>query len=434
MERRKTAVVLGAYGLIGAACARALMARGVAVIGVGRSQVAERRALPMIRWIERDIARTPASTWAEDLADADIVVNAAGALQDGARDRLAAIHETAVFNLVAALEGRAVRFIQISAVGATVEASTAFLRTKARGDAAVMASPLDWVILRPALVLGPQAYGGTALLRAAAAIPCIGVSLDGDPPIQTVALSDVAEAVVEAALGAIPARTVADLAEARARPFSQVVAALRGWLGFPRPKVTVRLPMWLLTPVGWLADGLGWLGWRSPVRSTALSVLRGGVMGHPTAWPAAGGRPCRALEETLDALPATAQERWFARLFLLMPIAVACLAVFWIGSGAIALAMRSTAEGVLLARGVPPALATATVVGGAAVNILLGAAVLARRWAQPACLAMVAVSAAYLVGGTIVAPDLWADPLGPLMKVLPGAVLALVTAVMVAER
>ena len=35
------------------------------------------------------------------------------------------------------------------------------------------------------------------------------------------------------------------------------------------------------------------------------------------------------------------------------------------------------------------------------------------------------VSLAYLAGGTFAAPDLWLDPLGPLLKVIPGLVLTL---------
>ena len=57
-----------------------------------------------------------------------------------------------------------------------------------------------------------------------------------------------------------------------------------------------------------------------------------------------------------------------------------------------------------------------------------------RRSAQVALLGMVAVSAAYLLGGTLLRPDLWADPLGPFVKILPGAVLALAALAILDER
>lgn len=47
---------------------------------------------------------------------------------------------------------------------------------------------------------------------------------------------------------------------------------------------------------------------------------------------------------------------------------------------------------------------------------------------------MVAITAAYLAGATVWRPDLWADPLGPLVKVVPAALLAVVALAMLEER
>ena len=43
-----------------------------------------------------------------------------------------------------------------------------------------------------------------------------------------------------------------------------------------------------------------------------------------------------------------------------------------------------------------------------------------------AAIGMIGVTAAYLLAGTLFTPDLWLDPLGPFVKTLPAAVLALV--------
>jgi hypothetical protein len=47
---------------------------------------------------------------------------------------------------------------------------------------------------------------------------------------------------------------------------------------------------------------------------------------------------------------------------------------------------------------------------------------------------MVAVTLGYLAAGSIAAPDLWLDPLGPFVKTVPAAVLALVAMAMAEER
>jgi hypothetical protein len=47
---------------------------------------------------------------------------------------------------------------------------------------------------------------------------------------------------------------------------------------------------------------------------------------------------------------------------------------------------------------------------------------------------MMALSTAYLLGSLVVAPDLWADPLGPMLKVFPGLALAAMVWLLMEER
>jgi len=51
-----------------------------------------------------------------------------------------------------------------------------------------------------------------------------------------------------------------------------------------------------------------------------------------------------------------------------------------------------------------------------------------------ACFAAIVVSLGYLVGGTVLTPHLWADPLGVFVKVFPGIGLALAVASIAEER
>ena len=66
------------------------------------------------------------------------------------------------------------------------------MRSKGDADAALCSSALDWVVLRPGLVLSPDAYGGTALLRAMAGMPWVQPIAFSGRPIQTVSVDDVA--------------------------------------------------------------------------------------------------------------------------------------------------------------------------------------------------------------------------------------------------
>ena len=133
-------------------------------------------------------------------------------------------------------------------------------------------------------------------------------------------------------------------------------------------------------------------------------------------------------------MPATVQDRRFARLYLALPLALAVLSAFWLASGLIGLWQWRAAVALLAPADLPAGLAPALVGVGSVADIALGLAVLVRPWARAACLAMAGLGLAYLALGTILAPWLWADPLGSMVKVLPGIVLALVASAMLEQR
>jgi uncharacterized protein YbjT (DUF2867 family) len=373
--------------------------------------------------------------WTQFLDGIDIVVNASGALQDGSRDNLAQIHDLAIGALAAACEACGItRLIQISAPGATLDATTEFMRSKARGDDAIKRSAIDWVIFRPGLVIGPNAYGGSALIRMMAAVPLVNALALADQRVQTVAMSDVTQLVLDAVEGRIPRHTDVELVEEDAHTLRQIVERFRQWMGLPPVLATISVPRWCVQIVSAFADALGYLGWRSPLRSTAMRALQDEIVGDATKIRALRGSPLLSLERTLDAMPATLQERWFARLYLLMPLMVAMLAAFWMVSGAIGMIDIGKAAASLPADVFSPWAAHGMVVGGAVIDIVLGAAILYRPFSRRACLGMVGMTLIYLAAGSMVTPALWLDPLGPFVKVLPAMMLALVTMAVLEER
>ena len=191
------------------------------------------------------------------------------------------------------------RIVQISARTDGDGAATKFLATKRRADAALKASGLDHVILRPAVVIGRNAHGGTALVRALASFPFVIPAVHARSPVATVALDDVAEAVARAVDGRLQPGSDLDLAATGALTLGEVLALHRGWLGLAPAKVK-SVPAFLARPVTALADLAGRLGWRSPLRSTSLAVMEGGVEGG-------GATPApfalRSLAQTLCEKP-----------------------------------------------------------------------------------------------------------------------------------
>lgn len=428
-------LILGAYGFIGAAITRACRADGHAVSVLGRDPRLLAR-LNADRVNACDLRRmTSPGHWATPLQGIDVVVNAAGALQDGGRDDVALVQRDAILAMADAAGAAGVqRIVQISAVGARQDAPTAFLRTKAQADEELLCGEVEAVVLRPGLVLGRTVYGGTVLLRMLAAFPVVQPIAMADAAVQTVDVADVVDAVRAAVRGDVPARRAYDLVSDEVITLGELVAAVRGWLGFPVAAFTVAMP----PPITWLvrrtADALGHLGWRSPLRSTSLRVLQRGVTGDGAPWREAGMAACRTSRDSLLVAPATLQDRVHARMALAFPVLMAVLAGFWLLSAAIGLVSAEQASRVLLERGFSQPAAVLCVALGSAADLAVGIAVLLRPVARAALLGMLALSLGYLGAGTLFTPDLWGDPLGPLLKIFPAMALAGVTLALLEHR
>ena len=429
-------LVTGGYGLIGSAVLARLQREGHALVGAGRDLQTARRRFPYCRWIAADFRRlTQPEDWTPLLAGIDAVVNCVGVLQDGIRDDVRRVQADATIALFAACEAAGVRrVVHVSAIGAEEGAPSDFARSKAAAENDLAHRDLDWAILRPGLVLAPAAYGGTALLRAVAAFPFITPLVVGEARVQIVGIDDLIETVAFLLREDTPAKVRWDVAHPEVYRLRDIVVAMRGWLGFPsRPAVP--LPRWKTSAISRCADALGWLGWRSPARSTALAQLSAGVVGYPAGWMAATGIEPTSLAETLARHPAGIQDRWFARLYLLKPIAIGGLALFWIATGLLALGPGwDAALGYLEVAGFKPGLAETTLVVGSLFDIAVGLLLLWRKAARGTLVVMLLATIGYLIVGTIAAPGLWLDPLGPFTKIVPMLLATLFALAIIDER
>ena len=426
-------LVLGASGLIGSSVAARLLAERHEVVAATRRQQPHENLLHATA-VTIDIARArdPAD-WLPHLCAVDAVVNCAGVLQDGPGDSTTGVHRDGMAALFAACEQAGVRrLVHISALGVDRNPTTAFARTKLAGDELLMARNFDWVILRPSVIVGRPAYGGSALIRALAALPVLPRP-PGTGPLAIVHLDDLVEAVAFFLGPAAPTRVVLEIAGPRSWPLDDVIHLFRRRLRLA-PAPSLRLPHWMFAAMSRLADAVGLLGWRSPMRSTALREIMRGSTGEASEWARLTGIKPRDLEQALIAEPASVQERWFARLYLLKPLVLGLFSLFWIATGLVALGPGFEAASQLMQQAGAGRLAGAGVIAGAIADIAIGVGTAIRPLARAALLAALIVSLLYIVGGTILLPRLWADPLGALLKIVPIVTLTLVALAILDDR
>ncbi|CCE01336.1 SDR family oxidoreductase [Bradyrhizobium sp. STM 3809] len=433
-------LVLGASGLIGRFVTDDLRRRGFAAIGVARAFSASQRVSPAD--IELPIMTMDASALAALLRahDIDVVVNCLGVLQDGPGSDTTAVHRDFVARLIAAITacGRGMRLIHISIPGAADEDHTAFATTKREAERLIAASGIPSAILRPGFVIAPSAYGGSAMVRALAALPVNLPAKDAATPFQPVAVADIAATIAWLAARPIDdetARAISwDLMQPEPVSLGDVVAAFRRSFGTSHwPRLAMPAP---LVDLGALAGDLASrLGWMPPMRTTAIAELRRGVRGDPAPWIAATGLAPLSLADTVGAHGATIQDKWFARLFLIKALMIASLVLFWIASGSIALFISFPATtAILTTRGWPEGFAVPFAAITSMMDMSVGVLIAFRKTAAFGLAAGIVVSLSYMLGCAVLTPDLWLEPLGALVKTGPAIVLMLVALLMMDNR
>jgi hypothetical protein len=178
-----------------------------------------------------------------------------------------------------------------------------------------MALDLDWVILRPSVVIGRGAYGASALLRGLASLSFLP-SMPHTAALQIVHLDDLLEAVLFFLGAEASSKVAADVAGLERYRFDEVVAMLRKWMRWPSVRV-VRMPDVVAGLIYRLGDLAGLFGWRRPVSSTARREMVRGATEDPSRLTQLTGITPHNVEHLLNREPASVQERWFARLYVL---------------------------------------------------------------------------------------------------------------------
>lgn len=436
-----TIAILGAGGLIGQAVGEGLRRRGFPVVALARHLTPAQEAAFAPDAVTAPLADLDVPSLERLLAEcgADVVVNCLGVLQDAPGASTRDVHEGFVLRLIEAV-GRLQRpalLVHLSMPGREADDATCFSRTKRAAERSIVSSGKPYLILRPGFVIAPAAFGGSALLRALAMLPLDLAPEVAGRPFAATAVDDITASIEVVsrrwAVGDRDWGAVWEVSAAEPSTVGDVLATLRRRLGGPRPLIA--LPAWTMRLGALCGDLAARLGWAPPLRSTALAEMRRGVETDPAHWTNESGLSATSLAAAVAGLPATVQERWFARLFLVKPLIIGTLASFWIVSGLVSLTVAfQAASGLLAAMGFPKAVADVVTAATSLLDIAIGLGVAHRRSCAVALLAGIGVSLGYLGAAAILAPGLWIDPLGPLVKTVPAIMLMLVALLILDAR
>ncbi|WP_108787507.1 NAD(P)H-binding protein [Erythrobacter sp. Alg231-14] len=408
-------MVLGAGGFIGRHIVSDLLAKGHDVVGVVRSAGNLPDAFPSVDFDELDLATaTDEADWCDRLHNVDCVVNAAGILRGR---QMEAIHVDfpKALNSAASKVG-VTQIVLISAISARDNVTTDYSVAKLNGEVALRDTDLDWTILRPSLVYGDGSYGGTSLIRGMAGIPFLTpIPGDGEFPFTPIHVRDLARSVTLICGNEGFSKQVLEPVGPETINLKQLLGRYRAWLGMGRPRF-VPVPMPLMRVAGRIGDFVG----TGPISTNSLSQLAAGNAGDSVAYAKAIGFTPRRLDDALLARPAQVQDRWHAKLFFLGPAITTILVILWLASAWLGLFHGRVATQELAASfGSANHMIAPLQIGASLADIAIAALVLfdqKGRWST-------GVQLLFVVGYTVVisaaSPQLWLDPMGPLLKNLP---------------
>jgi NADH dehydrogenase len=199
METRMVATVFGGSGFIGRYIVKRLAAAGYVVRVAVRDTEGAMFLRPMGRVgqiVPLYASLTHEATLARAVEGASLVVNLVGILAErraGDFQRLQAEAPGRIASLAAA--GGTTRMVQVSAIGADAGSASLYARTKAAGEAAVLAAMPSATIMRPSLVFGMEDQFFNRFAGMAQFLPFMPV-IAGDTKMQPVYVGDVADAVM----------------------------------------------------------------------------------------------------------------------------------------------------------------------------------------------------------------------------------------------
>jgi nucleoside-diphosphate-sugar epimerase len=216
-------LIVGVSGFIGRACYQALMLEGHLVSGCSRTSVANMRWSPL-DFEQSDIA------WQKQLEDIELVINAAGCLQQSDQDRFSIVHDLGPKRLFAICGELGIKVIQISAIGAEqVEPSTEFLRSKRQADQFLLQQPHANVVLYPGVVLGERG-ATTQQLSLLARQVCMPMVFKPKTILPLVSLAQLLK-VVSGLVNTWPSHAQALTVVAKPETAEQLLLALKKWQG-----------------------------------------------------------------------------------------------------------------------------------------------------------------------------------------------------------
>ncbi len=164
-----------------------------------------------------------------------------------------ALHIQGTSNVMeAAREADVKRFIYTSAMGYSLGISTGFYNTKGESEEIIKQGGLDYVIFRPAVIIGKEDQFTTALIDMVKNAPIVPVLGTGRVRFMPLWVGDVVDCLAKAVDRRKALNQTYDIAGPDILTYDELLDTIMDVLGTHKEKI--HLPLGLISPVIWFAD------------------------------------------------------------------------------------------------------------------------------------------------------------------------------------
>ena len=196
----RVVTVFGGAGFLGRRIVRHLRLHGFCVRAASRhpdrGTALRHFDDPQLRLIKADVHDE--RSVADALADANGAVNAVSLYVEHGRETFHSVHVELAQRVAAQAQRAGVKqLIHVSGIGADPRSQSLYIRKRGEGELAVQAAFADAILIRPAVMFGPDDAFLTAILKLLEQLPIYPMFGNGQMRLQPVYVEDVGQAIAK---------------------------------------------------------------------------------------------------------------------------------------------------------------------------------------------------------------------------------------------
>jgi len=253
----RTVTVFGGTGFLGRRVVRHLREREFSVRIASRHPDRAHRLFglddPLLQSVEANIHDE--RSVADALAGAYGVVNAVSLYVERGRETFHSVHVESAQQVAAQAHRAAVeRVAHVSGIGADAASQSLYVRKRGEGELAVRAAFADALVIRPAVMFGPDDAFLTTILKFLRQLPIYPMFGGGLTRLQPAYVEDVAEAIARALQGAEAHAITYECGGPRVYSYEEFLRAVANEAGLKRILIPIPFAAW--HTLAWISEML----------------------------------------------------------------------------------------------------------------------------------------------------------------------------------